>query len=301
MLISNNWYGAKLALKRLIAFVPFYNSLIRHVSSVLPGRAWVRRIPINRQDVKVNVGAHTIYLVDPDRCEIAKQLFWTNGVREPKEDAIALDVFCALAADADLVLDIGSNTGLFSLVAAKANPAAKIMGFDILPEAVEIFFRNVVRNNCAAVTPLLRGVGVPGTTFTVPSRVGSSSLPSSVSTKYQFSGGIEVPIISLDSLVGEVPPGARVLIKIDVEATEQDIFAHASNFLEKHHPVLLCEVLNEALVDQYESILLEAGYSFYLITDQGLMKNKFIAADRHFKDWLFCVDEPPLEFLSQAI
>ena len=300
MLISNNWYGAKVAFKRLIAYVPFYNSAIRHVSRLLPQRAWVRRIPINRQDVKVLVGEHTVYLVDPDRCEIAKQLFWTNGVREPKEDAVALDVFRALARDAHMVLDIGSNTGLFAIVAAKSNPAAKILGFDILPEAVEIFFRNVIRNNCAAVMPLLRGVGVPGTTFTVPCRVGSSSLPSSVSTKYEFSGGVEVPIISLDSLGDEVSPGARVLIKIDVEATEQDIFAHASDFLEMHHPVVLCEVLKEAEVDQYESVLLGAGYSFYLITDQGLVKKESIVADRRFKDWLFCVDEPPGEMMSPA-
>jgi FkbM family methyltransferase len=47
------------------------------------------------------------------------------------------------------VFDIGSNTGLFSLVAAKANPKVKVFAFDLLPEAIGICFENVLRNNLA--------------------------------------------------------------------------------------------------------------------------------------------------------
>ena len=69
----------------------------------------------------------------PERCSIAKKFFWTQGEIEPPEDKITLDLFASLAKSSDVVLDIGANSGVFTLVAAKANPSAEIVSFDILP------------------------------------------------------------------------------------------------------------------------------------------------------------------------
>src|SRR5690606_5105354 len=156
----------------------------------------------------------------PDRCEIAKQLYWTGGVREPAEDAVALALFERLAREADVAMDIGCNSGLFAMAAACANPRCRVLAFDLLPEAIEICFANLVRNNLVAQVELwLRGIGQPGTSFRVPARVGGATMPSSVSTDFAFDEGVDVPIVSLDSLAGTLGEPRRIAIKIDVEAT----------------------------------------------------------------------------------
>lgn len=287
----DSWFGAKTLIKHVAGVVPGYNVALKLLRSTFKDKAWVRRIPVAKQDVPVVVGGHRLWMVRPDRCEIAKQLFWSRGVRAPIEDAVALELFVGFSRRSSLVLDIGSNTGLFALAAAKANPAARIVGFDILPEAIEMFFANVVRNDVCQVMPMLRGVGAPGTVFRAPVRVGGSSLPSSLSTDTRFDAGVDVPIESLDSLLRLQEGRGDVLIKIDVEATEHDIFEHGLKFLDTCKPTIICELLMRAQPDRFQTQLATLGYRFYLITDQGLQRRDALVPDRRFKDWLFCREE----------
>ena len=59
---------------------------------------------------------------------------------------IALDLFATLAKCSDVVLDIGASSGRFSLVAARSNPSAQVVAFDILPEACHILVDNLMLN-----------------------------------------------------------------------------------------------------------------------------------------------------------
>lgn len=289
----DGWFGGKRLIKGVVALVPGYNRMMRWVVDRMPDRAWVRRIPVANQDVMVHVGGQALWMVRPDRCEIAKQMFWTRGVRAPAEDAVALELFASFAPDASLVLDIGSNTGLFAMAAAKSNPGARVIGFDILPEAIELFFANIIRNDLCRIVPMLRGVGAPGAVFRAPVRVGGSALPSSLSTDTRFEAGVDVPIESLDSLLPLWDRRGKVLIKIDVEATEHDIFENGLCFLDTCQPTMICELLMRAQVARFQELLASRGYRFYVITDRGLQRRDALVPDRRYKDWLFACDDYP--------
>lgn len=293
MVSREQWFGLKVLIKQIVRFVPGYNRYMHWLSAVLGERAWARRIPVVDEDVKVHVAGHTFWMVRPDRCEIAKQLFWSHGVRAPREDAATLELFASLCMDTDLVLDIGCNTGLFALTAAAVKPTARIVGFDIIPEAIQLFMFNILRNNYCAVTPLLRGVGVPSTTFRVPVKIGGSSLPTALSTDFKSDSGVDIPIISLDSLLEFRPETGKVLIKIDVEATEHNIFEYGMEFIRACKPVFICELLPRAQVLRFERLLSSCGYSFYLITDSGLVRKKSLTPDHRYRDWLFTQESYP--------
>jgi len=291
---SQEWFGLKRIAKWLVRFIPGYNPLVRRLVLSVQGHTWMRRLPVAPVDVEVKLVSSSVFMVRPDSCEIAKQLYWTYGVREPAEDALSLALFERLACRAEVAMDIGCNSGLFAMAAARANPNCRVLAFDLLPEAIEICFSNLVRNNLVAqVEPWLRGIGQPGGCVRVPARVGGAAMPSSVSTDYAFETGVDVPIISLDSLASVMGDAQRVVIKIDVEATEHDMFSHGQAFLARYRPDIICEVLKRARVDDYGPFLASLGYRFALITDNGLEPRESLVPHPRYKDWLFTVDALP--------
>ena len=122
---------------------------------------WINRIPVKPGlsiNVKSSIG--NILLTSPERCSIAKKFFWTNGLIQPKEDEVAIENFIKLSQKSKFILDIGSNSGIFSLISAKANPGAKVFAYDILPEAFNILTDNLILNNLIdTVIHLLNGTG----------------------------------------------------------------------------------------------------------------------------------------------
>ena len=291
---AQEWFGAKRVAKAVVRYLPGYNKTVRQLVRLFPGKPWLRRLPVAPVDVEVKLGSGSIFMVRPDRCEIAKQLYWAHGVREPAEDAVALALFERLARESDLAMDIGCNSGLFAMAAARANPGCQVFAYDLLPEAIEVCFANLVRNNLVAqVEPCLRGVGRPGSRFRVPARVGCATMPSSVSTEFAFEEGVDVPIVSLDSLADAAANARRVAIKIDVEATEHDLFANGQEFLARFRPPIICEVLKRAKVDDYGPMLSRLGYRFALITEAGLEPRDSLVPHPRYKDWLFTADPLP--------
>lgn len=289
---KQQWFGAKALAKRVVRYVPGYNRAMRGLLGGRSGAAWVRRLPVAPTDVSVQLPDGQVWMVRPDRCEIAKQLFWTGGIREPREDRVALDWFFERSRQAAIVLDIGCNSGLFALAAARANPSARVIAFDLLPEAVQICLENVLRNDVAMqVEVRLQGLGAPDSSFRVPLRAAASGMPSSVSTEFEFRDGVDVPIRSLDALLAELPTTGPVLAKIDVEATEHNIFAHGRAFLAARRPAMLCELLKRAQVQAFEPMLRELGYRFALITDEGPVMRETLEPHARFKDWLFLPDD----------
>ncbi len=231
------------------------------------------------------------YMSRPERCSIAKKYFWTQGVREPVEDRIALDLFASLSKHSNVVLDIGANSGLFSLVAAKSNPDAEIIAFDILPEAYHVLIDNLILNNLLGKVEIqLVGIGEEGGIFYAPFNNISSDMPSSLSLDCKLINDQQVPVSvkSLDTLCLPRFVGKKLCIKIDVEGTEVDIFLHGRETLRTIKPDIICEVLPVARqFDCYDQILDDCSYRKYLITNEGLKCFDKIQPDSRFKDWFF--------------
>lgn len=224
----------KIAYKKTLPGIPGYHIACGLLRGIVSNESeWLRRVPVKPGlQIPVRVGGAEFLMCCPERCSIAKSFYWTKGKREPVEDRIALELFIKLAAKADVVLDIGANSGMFSLAAAKINPDAEIVAFDILPEANKILKINLEANNIQHIVDArLTGVGVDGAVFTAPASEFSSEMPSSLSVESDFADveTIDIPIKSLDSISSPEFFGKKMCIKIDVEGTEVDIFRNANS------------------------------------------------------------------------
>lgn len=291
-----SWFGLKRFVKEAASY-PLPHALLRFASRFSPALR-TGRLPAPRRlrEVTGRVGGATYVMLRPDRCEIAKELYWGQGRRPRPEDANALEIVVRLAREADVFIDIGAYTGVFTLATTAANPTLVAHAYEIVPGVADLLQANVDRNRVQDRVHVHReGVGVPGPKMTVPSGEGGSALPSFYSTKMQFSEGVEVAFRSLDSLGTDVGAATRIVMKIDVEGTEADIFNHGKVFLRTYGPDILCEVLHDrADVNALHEALEPLGYRFYLVRQHDLLRRESISPDVRFRDWLFTMTDNSL-------
>jgi len=288
------WFGLKRYAKKLLSLrVPHFllRALLRFAPSLRSGRL---PAPAALQEVEGFVGGATFVMLHPDRCEIAKELYWGHGTRPKLEDALALDVVAALCRDADTLFDVGAYTGLFSLAGAAVNPRLAVHAFEIVPDVADALRANAARNGVTGrVTVHLEGLGDPGATMRVPRGEGGSALPSFYSTRMRFDEGTEIPFRSLDSLVPVVTSSDHVVMKVDVEGTENAIFRHGQQFLDSFKPDILCELLfGIADASELEGLLSPHAYRFYLVRDRDLLLSSRLTPHPSLRDWLFSVRNP---------
>ena len=326
-----SWFGLKLPVKTALA-QPALHPLLRTIAPRIRGLKIGRLpAPIELTEIRGRAGGADFILVEPFRCEIAKEFYWGRGRRTEPEDAFALDLMVALSADADVFLDIGAYTGVFTMAVLAANENVRAHVFEIIPAVVAGVEKNIDRNGFnrrATVHPT--GVGSPDTWMKVPIGDGGSALPSFYSSDMRFDSDAEVRFTSLDALLPEtLAEGSkqsrsthesgvsgqervssqadalgqtearsqgkvpRVTVKIDVEGGENDVFAHGQEFLAAVHPDILCEVLEDrAKPRELMGHLGEHGYHYYLVGEDRLYSRTTIRPDAHLRDWLFTLKSP---------
>lgn len=234
------------------------------------------------------VAGATFVMLDPARCENAKELYWGRGRRPKAHDRLALDAVVTLARDADVFLDIGAYTGLFTLAVSAVAPAVQAHAFEIVPAVADALEANLVRNRADLRVAVHReGVGEDGKTMRVPTGEGGSALPSFFSSRMRFDEGDLVSFRSLDSIADMIPEGDRVVIKIDVEGTEDAVLGSGQAFLRAFRPDILCEVLPDADGAVLGTLLAPSGLQPFLVTSTRLEERARIEPDAEHRDWLF--------------
>jgi FkbM family methyltransferase len=245
--------------------------------------------PAHVEEVEGHVGGIRFVMLRPDRCVVAKELYWGGGRRPKAEDNFALELFATLAQKSDVMLDVGAYTGIFTLVGTLVNPNLTAHAFEIVPDAYEALRENCARNGILDRTTLHHvGIGKPETHMRLPKESMYSTLPDSYSSRLQFDTGVLVPFRSLDSLANVLPRSSRVVIKVDVEGTEAEVFRHGQEFLSSFHPEILCEVLPEvANAADVEALVAPHGYRFYVVREADLLTASRLEPDTRFRDWFF--------------
>ncbi len=287
-----SWRGLKAPVKRVLS-LPGVHAVMRTVAP-----HWRRPLDLSRlpapsgvKHVQADMAGVRFDMLRPDRCILAKELYWGAGSRPKPQDQLALDVFAAMGQDADLVLDVGAYTGIFSLLAARSSASATVHAFEVVPTVFLAAWQNVIHNDLVGrVSVHLCGVGAEDSSVRMPTGEGGSALPDYLSTDMGFEVGVAVPIRSLDGVgreVGGAGPFRRVLMKVDVEGRELDVFENGTTFLGQHHPDIVCEVLPDADGKALTGLLRSLGYRFYLVEATSLTEHDEISGHPDYRDWLF--------------
>lgn len=160
-------------------------------------------------------------------------------------------VFMVLARDADIFLDVGANTGFYSLLTCAASPRCAVHAFEPLPQAVMRLRMNVEASHFGSRVRIVQ-MAVADSVSELPLFIPRHSFGSvvemsaslSASFRSEHVGSVVVKTVTLDSFVAEQGLQGRFLIKIDVEGQELNVLRGASKLLECGRPVSAVEVLS---------------------------------------------------------
>jgi FkbM family methyltransferase len=174
-----------------------------------------------------------------------------------------------LAADAEVVFDVGAHVGIWSLLAARHNPAARIHAFEPSPAAVDRLRGHVTLNDAGRVVVNPVAVGAENgdrAFFAGPANTGASSFYPRSNDQMET----RVPVVTLDSYVERERIERVDLIKVDVEGAETLVFKGARRLLASDAAPIVFFELHDALcaacqvtARDVKQLLIDYGYGIY--------------------------------------
>jgi FkbM family methyltransferase len=239
----------------------------------------------------VRLGTHTEFKIIPHFYEFDSEAIISADISYEQEVFKELE---EQVKQADAVIEIGANIGIYSLFFASLldrsiNPG-QVFVFEPSAEAYLRLLKNISINKFKNIQPFNIAVGkiVDVQDFFEPSgHLTNGSLHQEFANI--FSSSVQVRktfVVNGNLLIELVKNESNIFIKIDVEGAEFDVLKGLENFIRLKKPKLTIEVLPEYQAMLNELVFLkELEYSFHNITDSGLVQHDLFIASK-FRDYL---------------
>lgn len=225
--------------------------------------------------------------------EVENEIFWA-GIRGGWE-RVSMSLWIELSRRSRFIVDVGANTGVYSLVAAAANPAAEVLAFEPVERVWRRFEENLRMNSFPidsrrAALSNFDGTGEihdPGF-----DHIYSVTLNAKLAGPEVETVAVAVPVARLDSVMRESYPERRIdLMKIDVETHEPEVLEGMGELLCRCRPSMLIEVLNEEVAGRLNGLLDGLGYLYFNIDEIGAPRRQGrLTKSAHF-NFLVCSPE----------
>jgi FkbM family methyltransferase len=253
-------------------------SMMRPFRGRLPARM-LTKIPYVGS-VKCNLPNGRSFTLHSDgRDFVASAVYWygIDGV-----EGLSTRAFIDLLNGVEVVLDVGANSGIYSLIAGSYSEHIRVYGFEPVRAVYEYFANAVSRNQLSNVQPVHGAL----TNFDGEIEMFVEEglrLPLSASARQESAGGYgrveKSPAIMLDSFVAKNEIGKIDLIKLDTETTEPDVLRGGLQTIKKHRPVILCEVQYGATESELNRIFGDLNYRYFLVGSSKLLPKDTIVGD----------------------
>ena len=219
----------------------------------------------------VNVGVYGIdnlimFSDNDDSVAITYFYFGPNSY-----ETLSIALFAHFAKNSRTILDVGAFTGLYSLVAAKANNSAKVHAFEPIELTAERAKLNAEINGLDKIT--VHPFAISDTETTKEFIIYGCSEASTGNSFYQKPNQnilktIQVPVKSLDTVF---PNESTIdLIKIDTEFDEHNALIGAKKLIERSKPIIFAEVLDDRSLQQIPAFLAPYGYTGAYLSEKTI-------------------------------
>ena len=220
---------------------------------------------------------------------------WRMLAESPFEE-LEVALLKRLVSHFNTFFDIGAHIGFYTCLVRHINPLAKIFSFEPNPENFKSLKKNVEVNKIKGAEIFNIGLGDKKEKRVL---YGVDAMGSIVGETYGLNRLPEeqtvVEIDKLDNFVKEVPNGAQVFVKVDIEGNEFSMLRGAMEFISKIKPIgFMMEVCRRWSVSENPNftatfqLMDELGYHAYAILPGPYLehvKNPEIFTDVSFLFW----------------
>jgi FkbM family methyltransferase len=164
------------------------------------------------------------------------EMFWT-GLTVWEEETTK--PFLKLIRQASLFVDIGANSGIYTLLAIAANPACEVIAVEPVPHVYQFLKDNLelnaVRARCQTICAAMADRDGKMVFHIEEDTTGGSLAPEALTKPGTL---IEVDVLKVDTMLAGRKPS---LIKIDVEGHEPAVLHGMNKTLEEARPSVIFE------------------------------------------------------------
>ena len=187
----------------------------------------------------------------------------------------------ALVGPGDVVVDVGANIGVYSLLAARiVGPTGVVVGLEPNPSMLAVLHANARRNGFDALRVRGLALGDANGEAVFYENFGKPN-SFSLSRRDAAAGGWSVLVARLDDVVAWERLPRVDLVKIDAEGGETAILAGGSGTLARHRPLVIAEVIHGGLTglpDRYEALALPGSPNQLLVPAEHPRRQAIAAA-----------------------
>ncbi len=195
-----------------------------------------------------------------------------------------------------LLIDVGANTGFYSLLALACG-AREVHAFEPVTEIADVLWANAQTSELTYRLHLHRealGATAGTSTLFFPDNghgLVETSASLNANFRAQHSEKRTVKVRRLDDVMQAEGWNVNVmhpyLLKLDVESHEPQVLTGASQLLNALRPALVCEILPGADMLFYAELMRTYGYAHYSLSRQGLRFSEMIEASDVSRDHVF--------------
>jgi FkbM family methyltransferase len=187
-----------------------------------------------------------------------------------------------LAADAQLILDVGAYTGYFGLLAARAAATAEIICFEPVAANFARLEMNLALNHAYNVRAMKGAAAGAGAAMTVrmPHDSGLPPLDATLLDDGHLSPRCEhIGAVSIDSVVAGRAKSGASLVRMAADRIAGEIVAGMAQTIRVASPDLLFSSIDAPHAQRLDGELSQHGYRFYLAreSDSSIVANQPMA------------------------
>lgn len=224
--------------------------------------------------------------------QVENMIFWYGLEKGFEKDSIKL--WIKLCKEANVIFDIGANTGLYSLVAKAINPSAKVYAFDPVKRIVDKLRYNINLNEWD-IEVVGKAVSNNNGSAIIYDHNIEHIYSATLNKNFTYSerGSVEtvVETIKLDTFIEQHSLPRVDLIKIDVETYEPEVLEGFSKYLRLYKPAILIEILTNELGNRIYELVKNLGYLYFNINEGGDIKQQDVITKSEHFNFLFCSPE----------